>query len=142
MAKVSGSAHEAKANKFLKQDDRIVMNSDYLISEGKKEVIHLFDAGFVPKFPKDIIVTGPTGMASMVTAVEYMKEAKYISEYDAYIGKKLAFILSGGDVIAGTAVGEQMILDLEREVFLSLCGEKKTQERIMGMLKTGKAVRN
>lgn len=142
MAKVSTSAHDAMNKRYLNSDDRIVMNLDYLIDEAKKEVLHLHDSGFRPKLKKDIAVTGPTGRAVLQNVVSFMREGGYISEYDGYLANKVAYILTGGDVVPGAMMSEDMILDLEREAFVSLCGEKKTQERIEHMLKKGKPLRN
>jgi 3-hydroxyacyl-CoA dehydrogenase len=142
MAKVSTSAHDAMNKKYLSPKDRIVMNQDYLIDEAKKEVLHLYDSGFRPKLKKDIAVTGPTGRAVLQNVVSFMREGGYISEYDGYLANKVAYILTGGDVVPGVMISEDMILDLEREAFVSLCGEKKTQERIEYMLKKGKPLRN
>ncbi len=142
MAKVSTSAHDAMHKKYLRSDDRIVMNLDYLIDEGKKEVLHLYDSGFRPNLKRDIAVTGSTGRAVLQNVVSFMREGGYISEYDGYLANKVAYILTGGDVVPGAMMSEDMILDLEREAFISLCGEKKTQERIEHMLKKGKPLRN
>lgn len=142
MAKVSGSAHDAINKKYLSPMDRIVMNQDYLIDEAKKEVLHLSDSGFRPKFKKDIVVTGSTGRAVLQNMVSFMREGRFISEYDGYLANKVAYIMTGGNVVPGALMSEDMILDLEREAFVSLCGEKKTQERIEHMLKKGKPLRN
>jgi 3-hydroxyacyl-CoA dehydrogenase len=142
MAKVSSSAHDALNKKYLSLSDRIVMNQDYLVDEAKKEVIHLYDSGFRPKLKKDIAVTGSTGRAVLQNVVSFMREGGFISEYDGYLVDKVAYILTGGNVVPGAMMSEDMILDLEREVFISLCGEKKTQERIDYMLKKGKPLRN
>ena len=99
--------------------------------------------GYRPPHPTiEIPVIGESGLGAFKTFLYTMKESKFISEYDEYLGGQLATILCGGRVTAGTKVSEQYLLDLEREVFLRLCGQRKTQERIQHMLKTGKPLRN
>jgi 3-hydroxyacyl-CoA dehydrogenase len=142
MAKVSGSGHDALKKKYINKNDSIVMNSDYVIDEAKMETIRLYDSGFRPKMKEEIIVTGITGKAALSNIVEYMKEGKFISEYDGIVANKVATILTGGNVLGGTLLSEDNILDLEREEFLKLCGESKTHERIEYMLKNGKPLRN
>jgi 3-hydroxyacyl-CoA dehydrogenase len=142
MAKVSGSGHDALKKKYINKNDSIVMNSDYVIDEAKMETIRLYDSGFRPKMKEEIIVTGITGKAALSNIVEYMKEGKFISEYDGILANKVATILTGGNVLGGTLLSEDNILDLEREEFLKLCGESKTHERIEYMLKNGKPLRN
>lgn len=142
MAKVSSSGHDARKKKFIGNVDSIVMNSDYLIDGAKNEAINLFDSGFMPNIKKDIVVTGTTGKAVLSNVVEYMKEGNFISEYDGLLANKVATIITGGNVIGGTTLTEDNILDLEKEEFLKLCGETKTHERIEYMLKKGKPLRN
>lgn len=143
MAKVATSAQEAKSFGILRDSDAISMNGDRLIADAKAEVLALSETGYVqPVERTDILVMGEQGQAAIKLALHIMKQGMFISEHDALIGKKLAKIMSGGDMNHSAYVSEQYLLDLEREAFLSLCGERKTQERIAGMLKTGKPLRN
>ncbi|GAA0181438.1 3-hydroxyacyl-CoA dehydrogenase/enoyl-CoA hydratase family protein [Clostridium sediminicola] len=140
--KVSSSAHDAIKKGYIRKSDRVVMNKDYLISEAKKEVLALADAGFRPLQKKLIPVLGTNGKALLQYAAISMVEGGFMSEYDAHIANKIAWVLSGGDVPVGVKVTEQQILELEKEAFVSLCGEEKTLQRIENMLKTGRALRN
>jgi 3-hydroxyacyl-CoA dehydrogenase len=143
MAKVATSSYEAKFLGYLKENDLIVMNKDYLISNAKKVVQNLTKEGYKKQKEKnDIIALGKSAQATFKMGLFNMKEANFISSYDMLIGEKLAYILCGGNVNTGTLVSEQYILDLEREMFLALCGEQKTRERMSHMLKTGKPLRN
>lgn len=141
MAKVSSSAQEARKLGFLRPSDGISMNSDRLIADAKRQVIHLAESYVEPQ-PRECLVLGEAGLAAFKVALHLMKRGGYISEHDELIGKKIAKILCGGEINHQTYVSEQYLLDLEREAFLSLCGEKKTQERIAYMLKNGKPLRN
>jgi 3-hydroxyacyl-CoA dehydrogenase len=141
--KVATSAQEAQSWGILRDSDAISMNGDRLIADAKQEVLNLDAAGFVaPVQRQDILVLGESAQAAMKLALHMMRRGEFISDHDQLIGKKLARIMSGGDLNHQTYVSEQYLLDLEREAFLSLCGERKTQERIAGMLKTGKPLRN
>jgi 3-hydroxyacyl-CoA dehydrogenase len=143
MAKVATSAQEARAWGILRSSDAISMNGDRLIADAKQEVLNLDASGYVqPVQRTDILALGEQGQAAMKLALYMMKRGGYISEHDELIGKRLAKVMSGGDLNHQTNVSEQYLLDLEREAFLSLCGERKTQERIAHMLKTGKPLRN
>lgn len=143
MGKVATSAQEAHAWGFLRDEDSISMNGDRLIADAKQIVLNLDAAGYVPPVPRtDILALGESAQAAMKLALHMMKRGGYISEHDELIGKKLAKVMSGGDLNHQTYVSEQYLLDLEREAFVSLCGERKTQERIAAMLKTGKPLRN
>lgn len=143
LAKVSTSAREAQKLGYMAADDKISMNRDYLIHDAKKTVIAMANEGYSPYRPRDDIrVTGRSGKALMEMLVYAMVEGQHVSEYDAHIAKKLASVLTGGDVEKNTLVNEQYILNLEREAFLSLCGEKKTQDRMLHMLQTNKPLRN
>ena len=143
MGKVATSAQEAKAWGLLRDSDSISMNSDRLIQDAKQEVLNLDASGYVqPVERTDILALGESAQAAMKLALHMMKQGGFISDHDALIGKKLAKVMSGGDLNHQTQVSERYLIDLEREAFLSLCGERKTQERIAGMLKTGKPVRN
>jgi 3-hydroxyacyl-CoA dehydrogenase len=143
MGKVATSAQEARSFGFLRDSDAISMNGDRLIGDAKQEVLNLAAAGYVqPVQRTDIYAMGEAGMAAFKIALSQMKRGGFVSDHDELIGKKIAKILCGGELNHSTFVSEQYLLDLEREGFLSLCGERKTQERIAGMLKTGKPLRN
>jgi len=141
MAKVATSAVEAMELGYIRKTENISLNRDLLIWDAKQIVLGL--SGFYKKQkPASIPVMGEN-FRGMCEAILYnMKHGKFISDYDMHIGRKLAYILSGGDCPEGTLVTEQEVLDLEREAFISLCGEQKTQDRIMYMLNTGKPLRN
>lgn len=143
MAKVSTSAVEAKEIGYMRQSDSYSMNKDFLISDAKNVVLGMSKSGYVkPKMRENIPVLGAAGLANLKVGLHLMKESGYISEYDAHIAKKLSYILCGGDLSGNNFVTEQYLLDLEREAFLSLLGEKKTQDRIKFMLEKGKPLRN
>jgi 3-hydroxyacyl-CoA dehydrogenase len=143
LAKVATSAEEARQYGFLAADDAVSMNSDRLIADAKSEVLALAATGYVqPQQRTDIQALGLPSLATLKLGIHQMKRGGYISDHDALIGEKLARILTGGDLNHSTLVSEQYVLDLEREAFLSLVGERKTQERIGHMLKTGKPLRN
>lgn len=143
MAKVSSSAHEALENGILRSFDKIVLNRNRQIITAKEEVIELFNAGYTqPIERKDIKVLGKAGMANFYAGATSMLRGGYISEHDLKISQKLAYVMCGGDLSYPQMVSEQYLLDLEREAFVSLCGEKKTLERIKAMLETGKPLRN
>lgn len=143
MGKVATSAQEARAFGFLRDSDDISMNGDRLIADAKQEVLNLAASGYVqPVQRTDIYAMGEAGMAAFKIALTMMKRGGFISDHDELIGRKIAKILCGGELNHATQVSEQYLLDLEREGFLSLCGERKTQERIAAMLKTGKPLRN
>jgi 3-hydroxyacyl-CoA dehydrogenase len=142
-AKVSASAVEARKLGFLRETDKITMNKDRLIEDAKQTVLAMVREGYRKPTPRtDIPVLGEAGLAAMKLGVHLMHRAGYISEYDKHIGAKLAWILCGGNIKSPAKMPEQYFLDLEREAFLSLCGERKTQERIQHTLKTGKPLRN
>ena len=143
MAKVSTSAAEAGNLGFLKLSDAITMNRERLLTDAKTKARALADAGYrVPAPRSDIPAPGANALATLKLAVWTMREGHYISDHDVKIANWVAYALCGGKVAPGTPVTEQYLLDLEREAFLSLCGEKKTQERIAFTLKTGKPLRN
>jgi 3-hydroxyacyl-CoA dehydrogenase len=143
MGKVATSAQEARSWGILRPSDAISMNGDRLIADAKQEVLNLAAAGYVqPVERTDILALGEAGQSAMKLALYMMKRGGFISEHDELIGKKLARVMCGGDLNHQTFVSERYLLDLEREAFLSLCGERKTQERIAAMLKTGKPLRN
>ncbi len=141
--KVATSAQEAQTMGILRPTDAISMNSDRLIADAKADVLALASTGYVQPTPRtDILALGEPALATLKLGIFMMKRGGYISDHDALIGTKLAKILTGGDLNHQTLVSEQHLLDLEREAFLSLCGMRKTQERIGFMLKNGKPLRN
>jgi 3-hydroxyacyl-CoA dehydrogenase len=141
-AKVSASAVEARQFRFLRDGDGISMNPERLLDDAKQLAISLAP-GYAAGAPRtDITVAGDEGYALMKTGVWMAQQGGYISAYDAVIGEKLAFVLSGGRLTGTPQVSEQYLLDLERDAFLSLCGRPETQQRIQHMLKTGKPLRN
>ncbi|WP_175640550.1 3-hydroxyacyl-CoA dehydrogenase/enoyl-CoA hydratase family protein [Metabacillus schmidteae] len=142
MAKVSSSAAEAKRNQFLNKHDHISINSDHLIHDAKQRVISLYDAGYRPPMRKKIPVVGETGYATLLLGAQSMYLSGYISDHDLKIAKKLAFVIAGGKVPFGTEVDEQYLLNLEKEAFLSLVAERKSQARMQHMLVKGKPLRN
>ena len=143
LAKVSMSAEEAFAMKILRGGDAVCMNPDRLLHAAKTTALALARRGYQPPDPmREIPVAGEGGIAAMKTSLYNMREGRYISEYDEHIGSQLARILCGGEVPAGTKVSEAYLLQLEREVFLKLCGTKKTLDRMQFMLKEGKPLRN
>ena len=142
-AKVATSAHEARALGFLRDSDRITMNRERLLSDAKERALEMVRAEYEPPQPRtDIPAPGENILATLKLGVHIMHQGGYITDYEVKIGGKVAEVLCGGNVSPGTPVSEQYILDLEREAFKSLCGEKKTQERIQHTLKTGKTLRN
>ncbi|MFQ6082221.1 MAG: 3-hydroxyacyl-CoA dehydrogenase NAD-binding domain-containing protein [Candidatus Aminicenantia bacterium] len=142
-AKVSSSAHEAVELGYLRPQDRIVLSSDHLIAEAKKEVLNLAGNYQLPQPPEDLILPGEGGRLAMEAAIDNYRKAGTITDHDALIAKKLAYVLTGGQRADGiNPVDEQYLLDIEREVFTSLAGEPKSQERMAYMLKVGKPLRN
>jgi 3-hydroxyacyl-CoA dehydrogenase len=142
-AKVATSAYEARGLGFLSSSDRITMNRERVLCDAKARALELVRAGYEPPQPrKDIPAPGENILAMLKMGVHLMRQGEYITEYEVKIGNKVAEVLCGGSVSPGTPVSEQYILDLEREGFKSLCGERKTLERIQYTLKTGKTLRN
>ncbi|PID21065.1 3-hydroxyacyl-CoA dehydrogenase [Sporosarcina sp. P3] len=142
MAKTSTSAEEARENNFLDFADGISVNPDHLIYDAKQAALSLFEAGYVAPKRAKVPVTGDSGYATLLLAAEGMFSSGFISEHDLKIAKKLAYVLSGGKIPYGTRVDEQYLLDLEREAFLSLVAEPKSQQRMQHMLVKGKPLRN
>ena len=144
MAKVSTSGHEAyDLGLFEKSKDVIVINRDEQLSIAKSYARVLADAGYVKPIERtDIKVLGKQALGMFMVGTDSMKAGNYISEYDLLMADKLAYVMSGGDLSATTTVSESYLLDIEREAFLSLCGQRKTLERIQHMLTTGKPLRN
>jgi 3-hydroxyacyl-CoA dehydrogenase len=142
-AKVATSAHEARGLGFLSDSDRITMNRERVLSDAKARALELARAGYEPPLPRtDVPAPGESLLAALKMGVHLMRQGDFITDYEVKLGGKIAEVLCGGNVTPGTPVSEQYILDLEREGFKSLCGEKKTQERIQFTLKTGKTLRN
>jgi 3-hydroxyacyl-CoA dehydrogenase len=142
-AKVATSAVEARGLGFLSDSDRITMNRDRVLSDAKERALEMVRAGYEPPQPRtEIPAPGEGILAALKTGVYLMRQGEFISDHEVKIGNKVAEVLCGGNVTPGTPVSEQYILDLEREAFKSLCGERKTQERIQYTLKTGKTLRN
>jgi len=150
LAKVSASAEEARALGYLRRADLISMNRDRLVADAKQTALGLARSNWRPAAanPKEgaartqVRVLGESFLAAAKLAIHMMLRGEYISEYDALVARKLAHVLSGGALTSAQLVSEQYVLDLEREAFVSLCGERKTQERIAHTLKTGKPLRN
>ena len=143
MAKVSTSAEEARALGYLEAKDAITLNRKRQLAEAKAKVLALYDAGYTqPSQQTNIKVLGKTSLAMFEAGITGMRYGAYISSHDAKIARKLAWVMSGGDLSSSTEVSEQYLLDLEREAFLSLTGEQKTLERINSILFKGKPLRN
>jgi 3-hydroxyacyl-CoA dehydrogenase len=142
-AKVATSAHEAREMHILRPQDRITINPYRQIADAKVAALELVEAGYSkPVQKKNIKVQGKGGLALFLTGINGMRMGNYISDHDALIAKKIANVMCGGDLSYPTEVSEQYLLDLEREAFLSLCGERKTLERIQVILNGGKPLRN
>jgi 3-hydroxyacyl-CoA dehydrogenase len=142
-AKVSTSAAEARGLGFLSTPDRITMNRERVLSDAKARALELARAGYEPPVMRsDIPAPGENILATLRMGVYLMRQGGYISDHEQKLGTKIAEVLCGGNITPGTPISEQYLLDLEREAFKSLCGEKKTQERIQFTLKTGKTLRN
>ena len=142
-AKIATSAEEARNFGFLSKTDRISMNRERVLSDAKMRALEMVRAGYEPPQPrKDIPAPGENILATLKMGVHLMRQGEYISDHEVKVGNKIAEVLCGGKVSPGAFVTEQYILDLEREAFKSLCGERKTQERIQYTLKTGKMLRN
>jgi 3-hydroxyacyl-CoA dehydrogenase len=142
MAKVSMSAEEARGMGMLRDADQITFNRDYLLHDAKQTALGMARAGYMPSRKRIFRVPGEGGYGAALSAVQMMKEAHAISEHDMKVAAKLAYVLCGGDVPSNVKVNEEHILGLEREAFLSLCGEEKTRERMQHMLMQGKPLRN
>lgn len=143
-AKVATSAQEGFDLGILRKGhDEVILNPARRISEAKQSVLELYHSGYtMPVQRKDIKVLGRSGLGALLAGINGMWRAGYATDHDALVARKLAYVMCGGDLSEPTTVSEQYLLDLEREAFLSLCGERKTLERIQGVLKTGKPVRN
>jgi 3-hydroxyacyl-CoA dehydrogenase len=141
-AKVATSAEEARSMNILSPADRVVMNRDHLLTQAKKEVLHMIEADYKPPAPEPIYAAGRDALAAIRIGAWMFKEGKYITQYDHHVAGKLAYVMCGGELTRPQWVSEQYILDLEREAILSLFGEEKTQARMWNLLQTGKPLRN
>lgn len=143
-AKVSTSAHEAYELSILRKGtDSISLNPDRRIADAKRKILQLHEQGYTQPAPlNDIKVQGRSGLGALMAGIHGMWRGNYISDYDKFIAEKLAHVMCGGDLSGPTIVSEQYLLDLEREAFLSLCGQRKTLERLQSILQTGKPLRN
>jgi 3-hydroxyacyl-CoA dehydrogenase len=142
-AKVAESAEQARDLGFFAPGDRIVMNSDHLLAEAKAEVLRMAENGYTAANVKgNVYAAGKDMLANLRIGIYTMRQGGYISQHDALIADKLACVLCGGELSQPAWMDEQYFLDLEREAFLVLCGEAKTQERIWHMLQRGKPLRN
>jgi 3-hydroxyacyl-CoA dehydrogenase len=142
-AKVATSAHEAQRYGFLSSSDRISMNRERVLADAKARALDLVRAGYEAPVPRtQIPAPGESILATLKLGVHLMHEGGYITDYEVQLGHKIAEVLCGGNVTPGTPISEQYLLDLEREAFKSLCGQRRTQERIQYTLKTGKTLRN
>ncbi len=144
MAKTSTSAAEAyQLGLMEKGKDRYSMNAKRVLADAKRRLQEMVSSGYVPPVMKgDIKVLGRDGLGALLIGIDSMRTGNFISEHDAKVARKLAYVMCGGDLSAMTKVNEQYLLDLEREAFISLCGERKTLERLQGLVKTGKIIRN
>ncbi|MGH9519131.1 MAG: enoyl-CoA hydratase/isomerase family protein, partial [Terriglobales bacterium] len=142
LARVSTSAAEARQQHFLRRGDLVVANRDRVLGAAKREALQLASSGYAPPTPQRLRAPGPSVASTLQLGAYLMREADRISDHDLKIAEKLIHVVCGGGAPQGAEIGEEEMLDLEREAFLSLCGEIKTQERIGTMLQTGKALRN
>jgi 3-hydroxyacyl-CoA dehydrogenase len=143
MAKISASAFEARSMRILDEADGITMNRERIVFDAKAEALSLARAAYIAPLAKaDIPAPGSSVLATLKLGIYMMREGEFISDHDVKVANHVANILAGGNVASGSLVSEDYLLDLERESFLSLCGEPKTVERIGYTLKTGKALRN
>ncbi|WP_071620504.1 3-hydroxyacyl-CoA dehydrogenase/enoyl-CoA hydratase family protein [Rossellomorea aquimaris] len=142
MAKVSTSGDEARENNFLSKADGVSVNGDHLLYDAKQAAIALYESGYKAPIRKKVPVTGETGYGTLLLGAQSMYQSGFISEHDLLIAKKLAYVIAGGKVPFGTEVDEQYLLDLEREAFLSLIAQPKSQQRMQHMLVKGKPLRN
>jgi 3-hydroxyacyl-CoA dehydrogenase len=142
MAKVSMSAAEARANGFLGPRDRIIFNRDYLVGEAKKEVLKMVDEGYAPPVKRKIKAFGAAAQGMINAELFNMQSAQYVSEYDVFLAKRIAYVISGGDIRTNSLIEEEVILNLEREAFVDFWKEEKTVARVEHMLTTGKPLRN
>ena len=143
-AKVATSAFEAFELGYYRYGlDEVVMNQNRRVAEAKRSVIAMYDRGYVQPIPRsDIKVLGRSALGALLAGIHSMQKANYATTHDALVARKLAYVMCGGDLSEPAPVSEQYLLDLERQAFLSLCGERKTLERLQAVIQTGKPVRN
>jgi 3-hydroxyacyl-CoA dehydrogenase len=141
-ARVATSAEEARSLQILTPADRVVLNRDHLLSQAKKEVLHMLSAGYKPPAPEPIYAAGRDALAAIRIGAWMFAEGGYITQYDHHIAGKLAYVMCGGELTRPQWVSEGYVLDLEREAILSLFGEERTQARMWNILQTGKPLRN
>ena len=142
-AKVATSAYEAFDMNILRNGDKVSVNRNRQITDAKEAVIDIAAAGYTqPAESNEIIVQGKSGLALFYAGINGMRMGEYMSDHDVKIVRKIAWIMCGGDLSYPQKVSEQYLLDLEREAFLSLLGERKTLERIQAILQGGKPLRN
>jgi 3-hydroxyacyl-CoA dehydrogenase len=142
MAKVATSAEEARQLGILSPCDRVVINRSHLLAEAKSEVLSMVKTGFAPPLPEKMYAAAREGLAALQVGIYMYKEGRYITDHEAVVAGKLANVMTGGDLSRPAWMDEQYFLDLEREAFLSLCGEEKTQQRMWHFLQYGKMLRN
>lgn len=142
MAKVSTSAEEARQFGLLGPCDQIVLNRSHLTAQAKQEVLTICTVDYHPPLPEKIYAAGRDALAALQVGIFTYLDSRNITEHEALIANKLAYVMAGGELSRPAWVEEQYILDLELEAFLSLCGEPKTQERMWHVLQTGKVLRN
>jgi 3-hydroxyacyl-CoA dehydrogenase len=142
LGKVSTSAEEARAMGFLRETDGVTLQRDALLYEAKQTVLGLHRAGYRRPRQRTFRLPGESGYATLRSALQQMRAAHQVSDHDVVVGSKLAWVLCGGRCSPSVRVTEQYVLDLEREAFLSLCGEAKSQERMQYMLMNNKPLRN
>jgi 3-hydroxyacyl-CoA dehydrogenase len=142
MAKVSTSAADARTNGFLGPNDRIVFNRDHLVGEAKKEVLRMVDDGYTPPARRKIKVVGETARGMINGELHNMLSSGFVTEYDVFLARRIAYVMSGGDVRANSEIDEDVILNLEREAFVDFIKQEKTIARATHMLQTGKPLRN
>jgi 3-hydroxyacyl-CoA dehydrogenase len=141
-AKTSGSAWDAFDMNYMRRGDGVTMNRDSVIYVAKQTALGLLDAGYQPPTPAKVKVIGVDGIGNFRSILHNMGQSRFISEHDRYLGEKIAYVLSGGEVDPGTEVDEWHLLHLERTAFLEICRTPKSLERIQAMLTTGKPLRN
>jgi len=142
MAKVSTSAADARSLGLLGPNDRIVFNRDHLIGEAKKDVLKMVDEGYAPPVKRKLKVLGESAQGMINAEIFNMLQGRYVSEYDAFLAKRIAYVIAGGDVRTGSKIDEDVILKLEREAFIDFWKQEKTHARVEHMLKKGKPLRN
>jgi 3-hydroxyacyl-CoA dehydrogenase len=142
MGKVSTSVEEARAMGMIGPNDGVTLNRDFLLHDAKQTALGLAHAGYRPPRARTFRLPGPSAYATLRSTLQMMKEAHQISEHDVVVGSALAKVLTGGNTAATVRVTEQHILELEREAFVSLCGQEKTRERMQYMLMNNKPLRN